>query len=229
MIKAIALDDEPLALEVIKTFCQDSEHVRLMQVFTEQDKAIKYINKFEVDLLFLDIQMPKLNGIDLYKSLKQKTKVIFTTAYSHYAVEGFNVSATDYLLKPYSKLRFLESLQKVKKEIDLETKSSGIISHLTIRADLKLQHIPLESIVFIEALDDYIQVHLEDETKIIARYTMKSILKKLPQSSFKRVHRSFIISLNKIKSITKDTIVIQDFVIPISATYKDELLKSFNI
>jgi len=197
MIKAIALDDEELALEVVQAFCDQIDFIDLVQTFTEQDKAIKYLNKFDVDLLFLDIQMPKLNGVDLYKSLKRQTKVIFTTAYSHYAVEGFNVNASDYLLKPFSPERFLTAVEKVKRKIELENFSPEENTHLSIRADFKLHNIPFTSILMVEALDDYIQIHLEDGKKIVARSTMKAILQKLPPSEFKRAHRSFIVPLKK--------------------------------
>ncbi len=229
MIKAVALDDEPLALEVIRAYCDQTPLIDLVQTFAEQDKAIRYLNKFDIDLLFLDIQMPKLNGLDLYKSLKQEAKVIFTTAYGQYAVEGFNVNASDYLLKPISFERFLVAIKKVKKEIDLESKSVVENTHLALRADFKLHNIPFDSILLIEALDDYLQVHLDSGKKIVTRSTMKGILEKLPDTKFKRAHRSFIVPLRKIESVYKDTAKIGDFRIPLSATYKHEILKNLNI
>ena len=225
MIKVIAIDDEQLALEVIKNYCDQIDFIELLYCFTEQDKAIKYLNKFDVDVLLLDIQMPKLNGLDLYKSIKQDTKVVFTTAYSQYAVEGYNVNASDYLLKPFSLERFLVAAQKVQKEIDLEKNHVLENTHLTIRADFKLYNIPFDSILLIEALDDYVQVHLQNKKKIVARYTMKNILKKLPESQFKRAHRSYIIPLKKVKSIYKNTVQIEGFTIPLSITYKADFLK----
>ncbi len=154
MIKAVAIDDEPLALQILEALCERIDYIDLQKTFTSQTEAQRYINKFEVDLLFMDIQMPRQNGIDLYKSLKQETKVIFTTAYSEYAVEGFNVRASDYILKPISFERFEEAVAKVKRELALEQNNSETNTHLTIRADYKLYNIPLDSIVFIEALDD---------------------------------------------------------------------------
>ncbi|WP_159017850.1 LytR/AlgR family response regulator transcription factor [Algibacter sp. L3A6] len=229
MIKAIALDDEPLALEVIMAYCEQIECVDLIHTFTSQEKAIKYLNKFDVDLLFLDIHMPKLNGIDLYKSLKHNVKVVFTTAYSNYAVEGFNVNASDYLLKPFSFDRFFEATEKVNKEIKLEKNEPLNHSNLAIRADYKLYNIAFEDIVLIEALDDYIGIHLQNKTKIVARYTMKNILKKLPELEFQRVHRSYIVALKKVKTIYKDTLEIEAVKIPISATYKDEVVKKLRV
>ncbi len=229
MIKAIALDDEPLALEVVRAYCKQIDFLELVHTFTKQEKAIRHLNKFDVDVLFLDIQMPKLNGIELYKSLKQDTKVIFTTAYDKYAVEGFNVNATDYLLKPFAFERFMVAVKKAKREIELETTSPAENTHLTIRADFKLHNIPFESILLIEALDDYVQIHLQDGKKIVARSTMKSIQKKLPEREFKRAHRSFIIPLKKVRSVYKDVAQIEGFSIPLSNTYKAEILKNLNI
>ncbi|WP_298779655.1 LytTR family DNA-binding domain-containing protein [uncultured Polaribacter sp.] len=228
MIKAIAIDDEPLALEIIKTHCSAIDFINLTNTFTSHTKAIKYLNKNNVDLIFLDIQISEVNGIDIYKSLKKEIKVIFTTAYSHYAVEGFNVNASDYLLKPFSLERFLVSVNKVKKEIETNFLKEEK-THLAIKADYKLHNILFKEILFIEALDDYIGINLSNGTKIVARYTMKNILTKLPPTEFKRTHRSFIVQLKKIKSIFKDTLKIEDFVIPISATYKQEIVKNLNI
>ncbi|MEZ4968624.1 MAG: LytTR family DNA-binding domain-containing protein [Flavobacteriaceae bacterium] len=228
MIKAIALDDEELALEVVQAYCDQIDYIDLVQTFTGQDKAVKYLNKFNVDLLILDIQMPKLNGVDLYKSLKRQTKVIFTTAYSHYAVEGFNVNASDYLLKPFSPERFLTAVEKVKREMELENFSPEENTHLSIRADFKLYNIPFVSILMVEALDDYIQIYLEDGKKIVARFTMKAILQKLPPSQFKRVHRSFIVPLKKIKSVYKDSLQIEGFTVPMGNTYKADIMKEIS-
>ena len=225
MIKAVALDDESLALQVLQTYCEKTDEIELVQVFIEQKKAIRYLNKFDVDLLFLDIQMPDLNGIDLYKTLKRKTKVIFTTAHSQYAIEGFNVSATDYLLKPISPERFHQAIEKVKRELRLEHNDVDS-THISIRADFKLHQIALTDILLIEALDDYVQIHLEGDQRLTARATMKGILKKLPQTDFKRVHRSFIVPIGKIKSVYKDVINIGNFKIPIGSTYKKDILKN---
>ena len=221
MIKAIALDDEPLALNIIEGYCNISDKITLVNKFSSQEKAIRYINKFEVDLLFLDINMPKKNGIELYKSLKRKTKVIFTTAYSNYAVEGFNLNAIDYLLKPFSQERFLESITKVEEKILIEQNIKTENKKLSIRANYKLYNIPYDKILLIEAFDDYIKIHLEDQPKIVARYTMKNILNKLPDSLFKRAHRSYIVPLQKIESVTNNIIVIKEFKIPLSNTYKN--------
>ncbi len=224
MIRAIAIDDEPLALQIIAHYCSKSVFINLEKTFTSQSEALTYLENYPVDLLFLDIQMPAKNGIDFYKLLQNNPMVIFTTAYSEYAVEGFNVNATDYLLKPFSEERFLIAVEKAKNEYEFK-KEQIIETHLTVRADYKLYRIAFADIELIEGLDDYAQIHLIDKTKIVARLSMKNILEKLPEKLFLRVHRSFIIPLNKVKSIQNKTIFIKDFVIPIGDTYKETVLK----
>lgn len=224
MIRAIAIDDEPLALQIIAHYCSKSVFINLEKTFTSQSEALTYLENYPVDLLFLDIQMPAKNGIDFYKLLHNNPMVIFTTAYSEYAVEGFNVNATDYLLKPFSEERFLIAVEKAKNEYEFK-KEQIIETHLTVRADYKLYRIAFADIELIEGLDDYAQIHLIDKTKIVARLSMKNILEKLPEKLFLRVHRSFIIPLNKVKSIQNKTIFIKDFVIPIGDTYKETVLK----
>ncbi len=227
MIHAIAIDDEPLALNVIAYFCSLTDFISLDKTFTSQNEATKHLKNHPVDLLFLDIQMPKQNGLDFYKMLENDTMVIFTTAFSEYAVEGFNVNATDYLLKPFSEERFMQAVEKVRNEFEFR-KNQKIQTHLMLRADYKLYRIDFEDIVMIEGLDDYVQVHLTQKTKIVARMSMKSIMEKLPNDLFIRVHRSYIIPVKKVASVQNKTIQLgDDFVIPIGETYKDSLQKFF--
>ncbi|WP_333599235.1 LytR/AlgR family response regulator transcription factor [Flavobacterium sp.] len=226
MIRAIAIDDEPLALQVIAHFCEQIDFVSLEKTFTKQSEALKHLKKFPVDLLFLDIQMPNKNGIDFFKLLENDVMVIFTTAHSEYAVEGFNVNATDYLLKPFSFERFEVAVQKARNEYQFKNNTS-VQTHLMIRADYKLNRIEFEDILLIEGLDDYIQIHLKNKTKIVARLSMKNILGKLPETKFLRVHRSFIIPINKVKTIQNKVIQVAEFSVPIGETYKEEILKIF--
>lgn len=226
MIKAIAIDDEPLALKIIEHFCRQTDFIELEKTFTKTDEALKHLKKYPVDLLFLDIQMPGKNGIDFYKQLKSDILVIFTTAYSEYAVEGFNISALDYLLKPFSQERFMQAVEKARKEMQARNHTVAK-THLAIRADYKLHKIDFEDINLIEGLDDYIRIHLTNKTAITARLSMKGILEKLPPSLFIRVHRSYIIPVKKVKTLYNKTIQIEEFVIPIGDTYKDEINKHF--
>lgn len=220
MIKAIALDDEILALKIIENYADKIENLSLDKIFNTQSDAQKYLNKFPVDLIFLDIEMPSKNGMDFYKSISQHTKVIFTTAYSEYAVDAFSLNAVDYLLKPFSFERFKSAVEKVK--INPENDS---IKHLSIRADYKLHKINFDDIQLIEGLDDYIQIHLKDHSKITARSSMKNIMEKLSEKDFIRVHRSYIVPIGDIKTIVNRNIHIGDFIIPIGETYKDDVMK----
>lgn len=220
MIKAIALDDEILALKIIENYAEKIETLSLEKIFNTQSDAQKYLNKFPVDLIFLDIEMPSKNGMDFYKSIPQNTKVIFTTAYSEYAVDAFSLNAVDYLLKPFSFERFKSAVEKVK--INPENDN---IKHLSIRADYKLHKINFDDIQLIEGLDDYIQIHLKDHSKITARSSMKNIMEKLSEKDFIRVHRSYIVPVADIKTIVNRNIHIGDFIIPIGETYKDDVMK----
>ena len=226
MIKAIAIDDEPLALKIIAHFCSQVDYISLEKTFTKTDEALNHLTKFPADLLFLDIQMPGKNGLDFYRMLDPEVMVIFTTAYSEYAVEGFNVNAIDYLLKPFSFERFLTAVEKASKE-QKARQSTTAHNHLLIRADYKLHRLEFDDILLIEGLDDYIRIHLKGKTPITARLSMKSILEKLPSPDFIRVHRSYIIPVKKVKSIYNKTIQIEDFVIPVGDTYKDAVNKHF--
>lgn len=226
MIRAIAIDDEPLALQIINHFCNQIDFVSLEKTFTQQNEALKHLKKFPVDLIFLDIQMPNKNGIDFYKLLENDVMVIFTTAHSEFAVEGFNVNATDYLLKPFSFERFEVAVQKARNEFQFKNNTSAQ-THLMIRADYKLHRIEFDDILLLEGLDDYIQIHLKNKTKIVARISMKNILEKLPETKFIRVHRSFIIPIHKVKTIQNKIIQIDDFLVPIGETYKEDVAKFF--
>lgn len=226
MIRAIAIDDEPLALQVTSHFCLQAEGIELLKTFTKTSDAATYLKKHPVDLLFLDVQMPGKNGLEFYKSIGSEIPVIFTTAYSQYAVEGFNVNAIDYLLKPFSEERFMQALDKAKKQLLQNTTEQA---HLIIKANYKLQRVELENIVLIEGLDDYIKIHLQDKTTFVTRIPMKGIAEKLPAADFVRVHRSYIVPVKKVQSIFNNTIKMDDYVIPIGNTYKKEVDKHFSL
>ncbi|WP_298222022.1 LytTR family DNA-binding domain-containing protein [Flavobacterium sp.] len=221
MITAIAIDDEPLGLKIIAHYCDQIDFISLEKTFTKQSEALKHLKKFPVDLLFLDIQMPSRNGIDFYKMLEHNPMVIFTTAYSEYAVEGFNVNATDYLLKPFSFERFLQAAEKARSVYETKNQvQSTERQYLFIRADYSLHKILIADILFIEGLDDYLKIHIQNQKKIVTRMTMKSILEKLPASEFLRVHRSFIIPISKIEKVRNKIIYIGDEEIPVSGSYE---------
>jgi len=229
IIKAIALDDEPPALAILENFCKKVDYIDLQKTFTKADEALKYLRKYPVDFLFLDINMPSISGIDFVKKLPHKIMVIFTTAYSEYAIEGFTLSAMDYLLKPISQDRFLQAMEKVKTQYELHNQNQKIEQQfLFIRADYSLMKIPLIDIQFIEGLDDYLKIHIENQKTVVARMTMKSILEKIPASEFMRVHRSFIVRISKIDKIRNKIIHIKDEEIPISASYEKDFFSKIN-
>ncbi|WP_348811955.1 LytR/AlgR family response regulator transcription factor [Flavobacterium maritimum] len=227
MMKAIALDDEPLALEVLQNFCDGIEYVTLQKTFTRSEEAFKYLKKYPVDLLFLDINMPSISGLDFYKKLPHKTMVIFTTAYSEYAVEGFTLSATDYLLKPFSFARFQQAIEKAFLQWKLQNQIPEQ-QYLFIRADYSLIKILFSDILFIEGLDDYLKIHIQNQKTIVARMTLKALLQKLPVTEFVRVHRSFIVPISKIEKVRNKIIYINQEEIPVSASYETAFFTMLN-
>jgi len=227
MLKAIALDDEPLALEVLQSFCNQMEEISLEKTFTKSEDAFKYLKKYPLDLLFLDINMPSISGIDFYKKLPHKTMVIFTTAYSEYAVEGFNLSATDYILKPFTFSRFQQAVEKAHSQWKLQNQNPEQL-YLFIRADYSLIKILFSDILFIEGLDDYLKIHIRNQKTVVARMTLKVILEKLPSPEFVRVHRSFIVPISKIDKVRNKIIYINDEEIPVSASYEAAFFAMLN-
>jgi len=228
MINAIAIDDEPPALKIVETFCSKIDTIELTKTFTQPAEALKHIKKFPIDLLFLDINMPSISGIDLYKSIEQNTMVIFTTAYSEFAVEGFNLNAIDYLLKPFTFERFNQAVNKAVEFYNYTYQlSKDEEKFLFIRADYTLNKISIADILYIEGLDDYIKIYIKNSRTIVARMTMKNMLEKLPASEFIRVHRSFIVPLNKIEGIRNKTIAVAENNIPIGSSYEANFLEKF--
>jgi DNA-binding LytR/AlgR family response regulator len=233
MISCIAIDDEPPALKVIESFCEQVSDLDLKKTFTSPTEAIHYLNNYPVDLLFLDINMPSISGIEVFKKLKQPAMVIFTTAHGEYAVEGFNLNAIDFLLKPFSFDRFNQS---VKKALDFhhytQQNNPAAEQFIYIRADYSLNKIKIDDIELIEGLDDYLKIHIKNGKNIVARITMKGILEKLPPAKFMRVHRSFIVPLDKITSVRKKIIYLNTNEVPIGNSYEDDFfnsIKQFNL
>ena len=229
MITAIAVDDELPALKLMEIFCKKTAGIELQKTFNIPTEALKYINKFPVDLLFLDINMPSLTGIELFKAIRQDTMVIFTTAYSEYAVEGFNLNAVDYLLKPFTYKRFQQAVQKAIDYFQFQKQNpASKQTFLYIRADYALLKINLDDILYIEGLDDYIKIYLQNQKPVTARMTMKSILEKLPGTDFIRIHRSYIIPFRVIRYVRGKAIFIGDKELPIGSSYEDQFLNRFN-
>jgi len=221
MIKAIAIDDELPALRVIEHFCSKVDFIELEKTFNKPAEALKHIRKYPVDLLFLDINMPSLTGIELYKSVTQNTMAIFTTAYSEYAVEGFNLNAVDYLLKPFTRERFEQAVNKARTFYNMHHPQENTQEEfLFIRADYSLVKIPVADILYIEGLDDYLKIHIAGQKPVVARMTMKTMQEKLNPKDFIRVHRSFIVAFRKIEMVRNKLITIAGAEIPIGSSYE---------
>jgi DNA-binding LytR/AlgR family response regulator len=226
ILNTIAIDDEMPALNVIETFCKKLPFINLVKSFHKAGEAIRYLQQHPVDLLFIDIQMPSHNGIKLFQSVEQDSMAIFTTAYSEYAVEGFQVNAVDYLLKPFSFERFKLAAERALQLYQLRKQASVAgAQYLFVRADYNLIKIAFHEILFIEGLDDYLKIHRDGQPPVIARMTMKAILEKLPVSDFIRVHRSYIIPLKRIEQIRNRMIVIGNEEIPLGNSYADAFYK----
>lgn len=228
MINAIAIDDEPLALTVIQSLCNKTENINLQKTFTQPGEALKYLQKFPVDLIFCDIQMPSITGINLVRSLQQNTMVIFTTAFSEYAAVSYELNAIDYLLKPINQKRFTQAITKAQEYLDyLSKKDQASDKHIFIRADFSLVKIPLADIIYIEGQADYLKIHIKDRKTVVARMSMKEMMEKLPSADFIRVHRSFILPFSNIEAVRGSTIYIGDAAFPIGRTYADEFFNRY--
>jgi DNA-binding LytR/AlgR family response regulator len=222
MMTCIALDDEPLALELIKVYAAQCPAIDLRKTFTRASEARAYLAEFPVDLLLLDIRMPDVSGIDFYKSFGQARLVIFTTAYSEFAVTGFDLQAVDYLLKPFTLARFQQAVAKGQAWLQ----SSQAVAepeqrHLMVRSDYSLVKIPLDDIVYIEPMDDYARIHLHNRKPVLTLMSMKAVQEKLPQQEFVRVHRSYIVALSRIEAVRGKQVHIAGQEIPIGQTYEE--------
>ncbi|RZN79418.1 MAG: response regulator transcription factor [Winogradskyella sp.] len=223
-ISCIIVDDELSSQKVLQHFITETEVLELKQICNNAAEAFKYLQlNTAIDLLFLDINMPKQTGLDFYKSLQRPPAVIFTTAYPQYAVEGFEVNATDYLLKPFPYERFLTAINKVLNEKLLQPKQDFII----LKENKALHKVFFSDITIIEAFGDYVKVHMEDKT-IVTHSTFSGFIAQLP-AYFIRVHKSFSINLNKMNHLSGNQITVDSHNVPIGQTYKVQVLKALNI
>ena len=227
MLKAIVIDDEPMALEVIKGLTEKVTFVELQEYFTNSFEALKFLQTSKVDLVFLDIKMPDISGIEFLKAITDPPMVIFTTAYSEHAVESFELDAIDYLLKPFSLARFLKACNKAYAHFGLRKNrnnpASGL-SHLFIKSGYGQIRVELNDIWYAESNGNYVVLVLENK-KITSRLTMSEAEALLPAADFVRVHRSFIVAKKHIQKVDKKSIWMLQTEIPIGATYKSEIEK----
>lgn len=228
-IQCIVVDDEPIAREILENHLNKIEAVTVVATCKNAIEAFNQLNSNSVDLIFLDINMPEISGLSFAKSINTNIKVIFTTAYREYAIDGFNLQAVDYLLKPISFERLLQAVNKYLGENPSEIiiDSSEILQDkcdfIFVRADRKMVKINFSEISYIESLSDYIKINLTNKT-IVTRETITNIEAKLPQKDFLRIHRSYIVSISKIDSFTNEFIEIKKNALPISRSYKKEVL-----
>ncbi len=229
-IKCMAIDDEPLALQQLAGYIRKIPYLKLEAECSSALDALTVLEEKSIDLIFVDINMPDLNGLEFVKSLDKKPLIIFTTAHSEYAIEGFKVDATDYLLKPFSFAEFSKAAAKARTQFELITGSSERLESnndfLFIKSDYKMVRINLNDIKYIEGMKEYVRIHLTNQKPVMTLLSMKALEEKLPADKFMRIHRSYIVNLNKVTTVERFRIVFDDKIrIPVSENYKDKFLK----
>jgi len=224
VITCIAVDDEPMALDVIERYCTKSGLVELKAVFREPVKAIEYLNREKTDLVFLDINMPDISGMQLVQTLSPRPMVIFTTAYSHYAVESYNLNALDYLLKPITFERFLAAVNKAVTALPAKSSvpASDDDTTIFIKSGPQTYQVKLKGILYLEKDGNYITVHLKDRN-ILIRENMGDVFDLVPTADFIRVHKSYVVAIKHITMIEVHQLTINNEKIPVGSTFRDAL------
>jgi len=220
MIRCIVIEDEPLALKQMVTYIEKTPFLELVASFDNAFEALSFLNANEVDIMFVDINLPDLNGMDFVKSLLKAPRVIFTTAYRDYAVEGFRVDALDYLVKPISYTDFLQAANKA--NIQAKLKEDDF---LMVKSEYKIIRINFSDILYVEGMREYVRIHIENAKPVMTLLSMKNVEQKLPSARFMRVHRSFIVNLGKITTIERNRIVFGREYLPIGDQYKEAFQK----
>ncbi len=239
-LKCIVVDDEPLALGLIESYVKKTPFLNLVGSYSSAVEASSVLSTNPPDLMFLDIQMPEMNGLEFSKLVGEKTKVIFTTAFQQYALDGFKVNALDYLLKPISYTDFLNAANKALNWFKMTAGSgNGDVAanaqedegskSIFVKTDYKLVQIELEKILYVEGMKDYVKIHMEDQQfPILSLMSMKALESALPANKFMRVHRSYIVQSSKIKEVERNRIVFGKTYIPVSDSYKDVFQEFIN-
>src|SRR5687768_4678113 len=231
MLRCIAVDDEPLALELLEDNISKVPYLQLVATCGNAMEAIKVLQKQTVDLIFLDIQMPGLTGLQFIQSLNERPMIILITAYEKFALEGFNNDVVDYLVKPVSLDRFVKACNKAWELYQLKSKpkepaADKTPDYIFVNADYSLLKIVIDDIMWVEALKDYIKIHIRNSSKpVITRMTMKSVEELLPANRFIRIHKSYIAAMGFITAIRKTTVMIGSLELPVSDTYQEKLMK----
>jgi two-component system LytT family response regulator len=227
MIRCLAVDDEPLALELLEDNISKVPFLELVASCSNAFEAMKVLETTPIDLIFLDIQMPGLTGLQWISSMREKPLIILITAYEKFALEGFNLDVTDYLVKPVSLDRFIKACQKARELMELrKAKKSNEAppDFIFVPADYSLVKVTISDIRWIEGLKDYIRIHLKSSSKpLVTRFTMKNIEDTLPSSLFIRIHKSYIVAVSAITAVRKSSVFLDDTELPVSDNYRDEL------
>ncbi|MBN1599902.1 MAG: response regulator transcription factor [Bacteroidales bacterium] len=226
MIKCIIIEDEPLAIDNLVNYISKLPYIKLLDTFNSTTVAIEYLKINDVDLIFLDIEMKDLSGIQFLESIKIKSKVVITTAYEQYAIKGFDLQVCDYLLKPITFERFAQACDKVNEELIL-TKSQSNIDKIFVKTEYRLEGIDTSEILYIEGMGDYRKI-ITTSKKIMTLQTFGELCNLLPNDKFCRVHNSYIVSLDKIEKIERNRITIKEQLIPISDMYNNDFYNKIN-
>ncbi len=227
MMNCIVVDDEPLARDILVDFIGKVPFLKLKASCKNGFEALNVLQKEKIDLIFLDIQMPDMSGIQLYESLSYRPLVIFTTAYSNYAVTGFDLDAVDYLVKPFAFQRFLKAVNKAREQFKPREPHSSDVSHdfMFVKDGTKIIKVVYDEILYLEGMKDYVKIVLKEKKMVMPLISMQNIMEKLPQGQFVRIHRSYIVSLSKIETVEKNRVVIAGKWLPIGNSYKNSLME----
>lgn len=222
--RCIVVDDEPLAVSLLAGYAKKTPSLVLEKTFTNPIEALHYVNESAVDVVFLDVQMPEINGIQLMKILGNKTRIILTTAYPEFALDGFEYDAIDYLLKPISFERFQAAVEKMKTRIVPQLPSPPTQDFIFVKSEHRLLKIMLSEILYFEGLRDYVAIHLMGKKKILTLQSMKSFEESLPSQKFMRIHKSYLIALDKIEFIERSRVYIAGNPLPVGDGYKEQFM-----
>ena len=242
MVRCIAIDDEPLALRQIKSYIDRTDSLELVAACRNAMEAQQVLERENIDLIFVDINMPDMNGLDFVRSLTTSHYIVFTTAHAEFALEGFKLNAIDYLLKPFAYEEFMKASQKVISLVDLVERCHAAESaaaqneaessdkeYLSVKADYKTQLVKIADIVYLESAGEYVRLHIEGSSTITTLFRLKNMETSLPQDMFLRVHRSYIVNLKRISSYTKGRIFLDNGeYIPLGENYKERFFEYFN-
>ena len=227
MLNCIVVDDDEMSRKVVVHFIEKTNFLQLTKEFDNGIDATRYLDEEHVDIIFLDVQMPEMSGMDFINALEKDIDVILITSEQKYAVEAFEKKVTDYLVKPIEYSRFIQAAEKALKNVEIKRAAAGQRKEFYVRADAKIVRIAYEKILFVEALADYVIIQTEAK-KHIVHFTMKGIANRLPEEEFVRTHRSYIVNLDKIEALEDNSILIGEKYIPIGASYKEALLDQLN-